>query len=905
MPFISGSFVRTPSFLIQRCWILVMSIELLLVGSSSIHAQLPAGFIRERLASGLNPTSMVIAPDGRIFITEKNGLIRILRDDILLEDPFLEIEVDDANERGLGHMVLHPDFETNGYLYVFYAVPGLKHNRISRFTAIGDKVIPGSEKIIMELDVMSADIHNGGDMVFGFDGYLYVATGDGGQNWKGEDLGSTNGKVLRMDDEGNAVPDNPWYTFNYLRAKYVYAYGFRNPFTITQHPLTGAIYANDVGYSKFEEINHVERGAFYGWPRLEGPRINEEVPAEYQDPLFAYAHTEFYCCIVGSAIYQPSFNQFPEQYVGKYFYSDYCSGHMRVLNLDSGQDEGLFITDGDRVIDIDVSAQGSLYYLERKGIGDGSQEDNTSTQDGTLWKITYTGSGSPFISLQPESKLLAEGEDITFHVTASGLMPLLYTWYVDNEVVLEGDQSSYHIAGVTVSQDSTSVHVRVSNGLGQVESDTVLLRVTSNHRPIAQIQTPAEEGTYSAGTILQFSGLGLDEEDGLLPDSAMSWRIDFHHGTHAHPAMSWVSGISNGTYSIGSTGETSDNVWFRIYLKVTDSQGLSNISHRDVHPQLGKINVHTQPEGLGIHLDGSLTKAPFQVQGVRGISRFLSPPRKQVKGDSIYFFRQWTDGSHDLNREVKAAEQDQVFTAVFDGDLKGIGYGLTATYYDNLDFEGTPVGTRVDSVIDHNYFSGAPFPGMPEDFFSVQWDGYIQPIRSGPYVITVFSDDGVELEVDGLTLIQDWEVGFHNLSDTLYLESGMLYPIRLKLQEHEFSSQIRLRWSTPDFDEEIVPSAQLYPADYLSTPTASGIIAVESISPENLRIYTESYKASTMEFSIYDVGGHVWSFSKEELPAAKNILNIKTDFLPPGSYYFKGVDSVSQETFMIHFVKVK
>jgi glucose/arabinose dehydrogenase len=163
----------------------------------------------------------------------------------------LTLEVDDSNERGLGHMVLHPDFQQNGYYYVFYSVPGLGHNRISRFTSNGNTTIPGSELEIMNLDPLGAEVHNGGDMIFGFDGYLYVGTGDGGQNWHGENLGTTNGKILRMDELGNPVTDNPWYDLNDVRSAWVYAYGFRNPFTLTLHPVTGEIYANDVGGGSF------------------------------------------------------------------------------------------------------------------------------------------------------------------------------------------------------------------------------------------------------------------------------------------------------------------------------------------------------------------------------------------------------------------------------------------------------------------------------------------------------------------------------------------------------------------------------------------------------------------------------------------------------------------------------
>ncbi len=871
----------------------------------SVFAQLPAGFIRERIADGLNPTSMVMAPDGRIFITEKNGVIRIIRDDQLISEPFLSLEVDDSNERGLGHLVFHPDFDHNGYCYVFYAVPGQKHNRISRFTAQGDKGIPGSERIIMDLDELGSDIHNGGDMVFGFDGNLYVATGDGGQNWRGEDLGSTNGKILRMDDEGNAVPDNPWYTLDYLRAPFVYAYGLRNPFTITQHPLTGEIYANDVGHSKFEEINRIEKGAFYGWPRVEGKRTNEDVPPEYKDPFYAYAHADQYCCIVGSAIYAPAFMQFPGTYAGKYFYSDYCTGHMHVLNLESGQDEGLFITDGDRVIDIDVDMDGNLYYLERKGKGDGSQEDNTATDEGMVWKVRYTGSGAPFISIPPASLLVSAGEDALFTVSATGQLPLSFTWYVDDVLAQEGESSSFRITATSVDLDSSLVSVDIRNAQGSVLSEKALLRVTTNHRPRPDIVDPSVQLTYAGGTAIYFSGTGHDDEDGFLPDSALSWRVDFHHGTHTHPALSWVKGIRQGSFAIPSAGETSGDVWYRFYLRVTDGEGLSGITHRDIYPRLGKIKVNTFPPGLTVRLDGTPAGTPFDVNGVQGINRYLSPPQKQIRGDSIYFFQSWLDGSVEENREVKTGAMDQHFTALFEGKAKGKGSGLTATYYANMDFADPPWLTRLDSVVDVNFLSGGPLPGMPGDHFSIQWDGYLQPVRSGTYRLTVFSDDGASLEWNGMTLFQNWEFGFHNQSAQVYMDSSRLYPIRLRMQENQFGAQVRLRWSCADFDEETIPSFQLYPSDYLSRPRASGIVSVASITDDALYLRTESYIESVLDLRITDAAGHVWHTARQYLPAAKNELSIPIGFLPAGLYYLTGYRADGGQSFTSPFIKAR
>lgn len=853
-------------------------------------AQLQDGFIREQIATGLNPTSMVSAPDGRVFITEKNGAIRIIRDDQLLDQPLLKIEVDDSNERGLGHMVLHPDFEHSGYYYVFYSVPGLRHNRISRFTANGDHTVPGSEVIILDLDELGGEIHNGGDMVFGFDGYLYIGTGDGGQNWRGVDLGSTNGKILRVDDAGNPVPDNPWFTFPYLRANLVYAYGFRNPFTLTLHPQTGEIYANDVGGSKYEEINLVEYGRFYGWPTVEGKRTTEIVPPEYKDPLFRYAHLNGYCAVVGSAFYLPLIQQFPEEYAGRYFYSDYCTGYIRMLDPESGQDLGLFIGDGDRVVDLEVSPSGSLYYLERKGLGDGSPEDNTGTNEGVLWKVSYTGSGAPFISLQPHSALVSVGEDATYSVLASGEVPLTYTWLIDGEVSQVTDGPDFTFEGVTADQDSTRIQVEVSNASGSRLSDEVLLRVTTNHRPNPLIQAPLAGSNYKAGTMIHFEGTATDDEDGSLSSDALSWKIDFHHGTHTHPGLPWTSGMTQGNWVVPVVGETSSEVWYRVYLKATDHEGLSKVTYRDVTPVLGNIHVESDPDSLLVHLDGAPVRTPFDIGGVQGVNRYITPPYKQVRGDSVYFFRSWIDGDTVINRQVKTGQEDQYFTALFDAIPNSHGYGLTAFYYDNTRYEGEPVAIAIDSLLDHQYLLKSPYPGVPEDNFGIVWKGYLQPNRTGEYEITTFADDGVFVSIDGNVIIQNWQPGVHHETGKIFLEAGRLYAVHIRYFEYLYGAQLRLRWSSADFPEEVIPTSQLYPADYLHAPDVSKVLSIQTIVADDLLVMTESYKQVMVDFTIINMAGVVLEHQQLEVPIGKHLLRFPISHLPSGMYYLKGLE---------------
>ena len=868
-------------------------------------AQLPVGFIRERIAVGLNPTSMNIAPDGRIFIIEKQGKVRIVRNDVLLDEPLIQLEVDHANERGLGHMVLDPDFDSNGFYYLFYAVTGQQHNRISRFTAAGDKTIPGSELVLLNLDPLGAEIHNGGSMAFGFDGYLYVATGDGGESWMADDLQSTQGKILRLDKNGNPAPGNPWDFLPGTISKYIYAYGFRNPFSMSQDAMTGELYANDVGGSKYEEINKIESGAFYGWPIVEGLRTNEVVPAEYKDPVLAYDHTNNYCCIVGSAFYSPSIQQFPQGYLGKYFYSDYCTGHMHVFNTESNVDEGIFVSDGDRVVDIEIAEDGSLYYLERKGIGDGSQEDNTSTAEGTLWKVTYTGNGLPFITIHPESILASVGESATFHVKASGTGPLIYTWYVNQVEVASGPIPSYLVPVVDVSMNGDQVEVEVTNALGSIRSDIGILNVTENRRPVPVMTSPLVGQRYKAGDEIFFTGHVQDPEDGVLEAANLNWRIDFHHGTHTHPAMGWTSGIYSGSYVIPSIGETSASVWYRIYLQGTDSEGLSNATYVDIEPYLGNIRAETKPAGLMLHLDGQPTFTPFEVQSVQGLSRFISAPHKQIFKDSIYFFQNWEDGESIFTREAKATDKEQSFTGLFEGILKGKGTGLTASYFNNTELNGIPVLVKLDSIVDHNYFLNPPAPGLPDESFSIQWRGYVRPYRSGMYEFITFSDDGARLFVNGHSLIDNWTGGFHREIDSIYLEAGRLYPIELQMFDGAYSSKISLRWKGKDFPEEVIPTSQLYPVETLSSHEVSKILSASLIQDNQLVLQSESTQDLVLDLRIINLQGQEVYVSRESIAAGREVIFIEIGSFSAGVYFLLAEDANGKLLLEKTIVKIK
>lgn len=334
-------------------------------------ATLPAGFTQSLVATGLSrPTAMEFAPDGRLFVAEQGGTLRVIKAGELLQTPFVNIssKVDSSGERGLLGIAFDPNFSTNNFVYVYYtrkasgATPA--QNRVVRFTADGDSAVPGSEKLIFKLNKLSeATNHNGGAIHFGAGGKLYVAVGDNTQADKAQTLGSLFGKMLRINADGSIPRDNPYYKKAKGKNRAILARGLRNPFSFAVQPGTSRIHINDVGAGAFEEINLGERGANYGWPLYEGP----ESDPKYQDPLFAYAHQgppeTTGCAITGGAFYNPETVQFPSSYVGDYFFADFCNGWIRRLDADGRTVEG-FATGAANPVDLKVSDDGSLYYLE-------------------------------------------------------------------------------------------------------------------------------------------------------------------------------------------------------------------------------------------------------------------------------------------------------------------------------------------------------------------------------------------------------------------------------------------------------------------------------------------------------------------------------------------------------------
>src|SRR5881398_3050993 len=253
---------------------LVVAASFILVSARAIAANLPTGFTEAQVGGNLSgsPTAMAFAPDGRLFVCQQGGQLRVIKNGVLLSTPFVSLTVDSSGERGLLGIAFDPNFTTNHYLYVYYTVATSPiHNRVSRFTAAGDTATPGSEAVILELNnLSSATNHNGGAIHFGPDGKLYISVGENANGANSQTLTNLLGKLLRINPDGTIPSDNPFFNTATGVNRAIWALGLRNPYTFAFQPGTGRMLINDVGQNTWEEINDGIAGSNYGWDICEG-----------------------------------------------------------------------------------------------------------------------------------------------------------------------------------------------------------------------------------------------------------------------------------------------------------------------------------------------------------------------------------------------------------------------------------------------------------------------------------------------------------------------------------------------------------------------------------------------------------------------------------------------------------
>lgn len=344
------------------------------------------------------PVGVFNAGDNRLFINERNGIVRILDTGELVQQPFLDIRdrvnIEDNIEQGLLSLAFDPNYAENGYLFVTYTDSDFTVH-LERFEISDNPNIVDTDSGIVLLSVeQRTSAHNGGTLRFGIDGYLYMSIGDGGMSLNplstGQNKDDLLGKILRLDvsnDQPYSIPpDNPFINDPEARPE-IWAMGFRNPWQFSFVPDSDAMFITDVGWSTFEEINYQPAnsrgGKNYGWKLYEGNSPIEpqagSIPVDVakedlEFPIYIYPHSKpddydasfpVGCAIIGGFVYR---GEALQQLQGKYLYSDFCHGQIWALSQNGDEWETeLLVEINRRVTSLGEGTDGEVYMTTYLG----------------------------------------------------------------------------------------------------------------------------------------------------------------------------------------------------------------------------------------------------------------------------------------------------------------------------------------------------------------------------------------------------------------------------------------------------------------------------------------------------------------------------------------------------------
>ena len=316
----------------------------------------------EIVASQLElPWDLAFAPDGRLFFTERPGRLRVMVNSAVQPEPVATLPVAAEGEGGLLGLALDPDFASNGYLYLMYTYwddTGSLRNRVSRLSVRGNRA--GDETTILD-GIPGGSIHNGGRLRFGPDRQLYITTGETAVTQLSQDLSSLGGKILRINRDGSIPEDNPF------PGSPVYSYGHRNVQGLAWHPLTGRLFASEHGPAGHDELNVIEPGRNYGWPRVAG-RGGE---SDLVDPILDVSPS---IAPSGIAFYQGN----SSAWSGNLFMATLRGQHLRRIVLGGpdltqvAHEEKLFENQFGRLRCVLLGPDGNLYLTTSNRDGRGS-----------------------------------------------------------------------------------------------------------------------------------------------------------------------------------------------------------------------------------------------------------------------------------------------------------------------------------------------------------------------------------------------------------------------------------------------------------------------------------------------------------------------------------------------------
>jgi uncharacterized repeat protein (TIGR01451 family) len=723
-------------------------------------ASLPAGFQETTVISGLtSPTVVRFASDGRVFVAEKSGIIKVfdsLADTTPTVFADLRTNVHDYWDRGLLGMALAPGFPADPHVYVLYSYdhilgdpapaprwgdtcpnpPGntvdgcVISGRLSRLQASGS-TMTGGEHVLIEDWCQQYPSHSVGSLSFGADGALYVSAGDGASfNWadygqdgspvnpcgdppagvggvqtaptaeggalRSQDVRTTgdptglDGTVLRVDpDTGDGLPGNPFANSPDQNARRIVGYGYRNPFRIAIRPGTNEVWAGDVGWSTWEELNRLVTPADgtadnFGWPCYEGAgrqgsydslnlNLCENLYAAGSGavvaPYYTYRHSDSIvsgeACnngqgssTVGMAFYAGG--AYPDSYDGALFFADYSRDCLWVMTAGSN---GLpdpasrtnFVTPAANPVHLEIGPAGDLFYVDFSG--------------GTIRRIQYFAANQP-----PTASFTASPSSgpaplaVTFDGTGSSDPDgdaLAYAWDLDGDGAFD-DALGATAARTYLSDGNVTVRLQVTDpsGASHVSPSTTI--AVGNDPPTAVIDSAT--APWVVGQTIAFGGHATDPEDGALAASRLSWQVVLMHcplDCHEHPLQTF-SGVASGSFA---APDHEYPAHLELRLTATDAHGLSHTAVRELDPSTVDLTFATTPAGLDLTVGGTTGPAPITRTVIAGSTNSISAGSPQSMGGVSYAWTGWSDGgarSHSVTAPATARTYTATYAAVTD-----------------------------------------------------------------------------------------------------------------------------------------------------------------------------------------------------------------------------------------------
>ncbi|NPC72488.1 PKD domain-containing protein [Corallococcus exiguus] len=785
---------------------------------------LPGGFSSELVVGGLHyPTTFAHLPDGRILVAEKAGVVRLVKDGVLVATPFLDVSarVNNHHDRGLLGLAVDPAFAQNGYVYLLYTYDddatdddGPKTGRLARYTAVGDSASPDSESVLLGTavagsckdlppgsDCIPSDSasHSVGNVRFAPDGTLFVSLGDGARfdavdddALRAQDPDSLAGKVLRVSRTGAGVPSNPFWSGNGQdnRSK-VWALGLRNPYRFNLRPGTATPYVGDVGWGDHEEINVATPGANFGWPCYEGPgrqrgyepkpvcqALYAKGPGAVRPPLYSWTHAEGQTSTGGAFIQDPAF---PAQWRGAYFFADYTQQWIRMLRVDANDQlvpdsVAPFATEAGGVVDLSSGPGSQLHFVDILA--------------GELRRIRYPANNTPPVAVASATPREG-GPPLRVYFSSAGSRDmdgdtLQYVWdFGDGNSVsgVANPEHLYEVVGLHVAR------LTVSDGHGGSHTASVRISV-GNLAPVVSIHAPSETFRFKVGDVVTFAGSASDAEDGAIPGDRMAWTLTLVHCTpgacHSHPYEEGQG--PDGSFTIPDHG---DDVRFQLTLTATDSAGLTGSRMVTLLPLKVQVTLETSPPGLEVVFDGKASPSPLVRSVVAGSSHALFAPSPQGNQG----FVGWSNGGaaeHTLLVGTEDVSVTASFESVAPAECPAGQY--RAEYFANRELAGVPGIVRCEGAPLSNYWwAGSPVEGVGPDDFSVRWTGRFY-FATGLYFFMAQADDGIRVFVDGSRIINGWK----DQSSTNYVQARWMrageHSVVVEYYEHDGDAVAGLGW---------------------------------------------------------------------------------------------------------------